>query len=168
MQWSSVGGNNAVVGFSAMGEFFKNHPQSGTEHVTSAVSCGERSQRRDSHIGIYITLLTEPAALQQGTPKSADATDATDANVATDACDDFPGVLRNYCNCKQRLESDVDYDVNEVVARIYPCPDTLERAKADTGRFVRQNDSSCYVSGKTFVVRNISFTQQCCYHDQKR
>lgn len=46
MQWSSVGENKAaVIGFSAKGEFFNNHPQSGTENVASAVSCSKLGRR---------------------------------------------------------------------------------------------------------------------------
>ena len=86
------------------------------------------------------------------------------AELTAKECGQLPDPIKQFCYCKERLESDVDYDVDEVVHQIYPCPRTLEQARADTGRFIRQNHTSCYVSGKTFVVSNISFTQQCCYH----
>ena len=143
MQWSSVGENNAaVVGFNAMGEFFENHPQSGTQKIADAVSCGELRQRGD--IDPLITIFQIP----------------------TEDCDNLTKPSKRLlCHCKSRLANDISFDVNEVVKQLYPCPPTLQQAIADTGRFIRQNDNSCYVSGKTVSINNTSFTQQCCYHE---
>ena len=143
MQWSSVGENKvAIVGFSAKGEFFKNHPQSGTQNIANAVSCPKRRHRRDIDPASYAHL------------------------VSTNLCDMPDDLFRLMCLCNSRLDDDIRFRVNEVVNQLYPCPPTLEQAKADTGRFVRQNDD-CYVSGKRVIMNGTYFTQQCCYHEEE-
>ena len=140
MQWSSVGENKAaVIGFNAEGEFFYNHPQSGTENIANAVSCTNlgRRQRRSE--------------------------DPDTCLMFGEACDMHPDPVKQVCYCASRLDDDTAFDVDEVINRLDPCPPTLAQASIDTGRFVMQKDSTCYVSGRTVVMNSNSFTQQCCY-----
>ena len=143
MQWSSVGENKAaVIGFSAKGEFFNNHPQSGTENVASAVSCSKLGRREKRFLDPSDDLCQFP----------------------TDGCDMLPEPFSQICYCQSRLESDITFNVDEVVNQLDPCPDTVDKARADTGRFVKQTGTACYVSGRTVVINGTSFTQQCCYN----
>ena len=149
MQWSSVGENNsAVVGFNAMGEFFYNHPQSGTQNIADAVSCVEHSQRSNC-----INDMESNTIIMMVTQFNCD-------NITDDE-------KRLICNCESRLENDISFDVDIVVGQLYPCPPTLEQARADAGRFVLQNNTFCYVSRETVIVDGTCFTQQCCYLEDK-
>ena len=147
MQWSSVGNNKAaVVGFNAMGEFFNNHPQSGTQNIASSISCTELGRRKRRFVNINDNFICPMPAVN---------------------CHEYEGIFKEMCYCISRLSVDLNitFTPDEVVDKLDPCPHTSEQAQNDKGRFVKQklNDSLCYVSGRTVVINDISFTQQCCY-----
>ena len=152
IQWSAVGRNTAaVVGFTADGKYFKNHPLSRFSGVGDAVSCtfdvGKRRKRQDGKFNSTSNVLKVPAKIEtvELVKKCLDA----------------------YEKDKFLLESS-GFNVTFLAQMLYPCPCTRAQAIMDRGRFRKQDDMpNCYYSTNPveldLYIEMITLTQQCCY-----
>ncbi len=141
MQWSRSGSNAAVIGFSAGGNYYHNHPLSGTTFIREAVT-GRCSGRNVTNM--FFTLPT--------TPNAHDL-------IHRQRC------LRKYHEDRRFLQG---IDIQSLARQLEPCPCTLLQAILDFGRYIRQSDSFCFVSNNPIrysipAGQHIQLTQQCCY-----
>ena len=139
MEWSRSGSNAAVIGFSAGGQYYHNHPLSGTTYIRDAVRCSGRN--------VTNMLFTLPT-----TPNARDL-------IHRQRC------LRKYHEDRRFLQG---VDIDSLARWLEPCPCTLLQAILDFGRYIRQSNTVCFLSNRPmrYLVpagRHIQFTQQCCY-----
>ena len=154
MQWSGLNQNQgAVIGFDAEGNYFGNHPLSGSSSIGEAVSCTfDNNMRRKKR------------ELQQTDPI---------CNLTPDPPPDFR------TECQQMGQDDISLfrklfganhrEAPRTLADMFgPCPCTKDHADNDLGRYIKQPSDTiigveCYVSGKPITVQTLNLTQQCCY-----
>lgn len=138
MQWSAVGnGQPAVVGLNAGGNYFDNHPLSGTHAVGCAVN-GQHCFAEDDG-----------------------STQSTLLSLPTD-----PSIRAALRPCTLRYQIDKRFvNLSSLTPLLEPCPCTLKQAESDCGRFKPQliGDSQCFVSIREIYANGVSASQQCCY-----
>ena len=139
IQWSRSGSNAAVIGFSAGGVYYHNHPLSGSTFIREAVRCSGRNVTN-----MFFTLPTAPNARDI---------------VHRQRC------LRKYHEDRHFLRGT---DISSLARLLESCPCTLLQAILDLGRYIRQSDTFCFVSSRPVSYdipgsRRIQLTQQCCY-----
>lgn len=145
MQWSKSGNADAVIGYNAAGLYYYNHPLSGTSSVRRGIKCP-----RNNVTNMLFKL-----------PVSQDIK------------------VQRHIRCLQKYTYDkhmlCSVDINNLAARLKPCPCTLQQAVQDLGRYIKQmesDDRMCFVSSKPQMVdlpdgKRIQLTQQCCYKKYK-
>ncbi len=151
MQWSSLGRNRAaVVGYNSEGNFFQNHPSSGSATVADIISCGiNQENRRMGELRVMPVNLPVDQIVREGAEQ---------------------------CISKYNMDANLlRIDPTELakLVRDYPCPLTLTQIVNDPARFTLQTQSPrCYVSTisveskKPPLPFSIYATQQCCYDIQ--
>lgn len=146
IQWNVVGtGRSAVVGFTAGGNFFDNHPLSGTPAIGCAVngqSCFAESNTKSAQNRSVNNLLSLPSDPRlRALVQPCQRTFVRDGNTIN----------------RQKPE--------ELRDMLEPCPHVESKAKFDCGRFKPQSGMpACFVGTKTVNSNGVSILPQCCYN----
>ena len=152
MQWSSLSlsrNRAAVVGYNSEGNFFYNHPSSGSATIADIISCGvNQENRRRGELRIMPINLPVDPIVREGAEQ---------------------------CISKYNYDLElVRMDPIELAKLVsyFPCPLTLTQAENDPARFTLQTRyPRCYVSTVSVDSKlpfSIHATQQCCYDIQNR
>ena len=127
----------ATVGYNANGEYFRNHPASGYEEVTEAVSC------RNTFCNVSVSNLVYKLSLPP-----------TYTTLQRKACTSL------------YIEDLEQPNIGLGTTQLEACPCTWGQAWADQTRFVWSQDSRlCFV--QRFPKEGTTYAQQCCYGDDK-
>lgn len=136
IQWSNVGaGRPAVVGFTAGGRFFDNHPLSGKPEIGCAVN-GQICMADNTSTTALLRLPTDPTL--QATVQPCVRSYVLDAFTLNQQ---NPTALRDILD---------------------PCPSLRSQAEFDGGRF-QPELPDCFVGTRPKHLNGVLFLQQCCY-----
>ena len=150
----------AVIGFDAEGNYFGNHPLSGSSSIGDAVSCTfdiRKRRKRNVQAAGQACDLNPPIGMGFG-----------DVLGAVRICLRLNGEDVDRFNRLFEGEPNVMTVPNRLAGLFGPCPCTEDHARNDLGRYIKQPTGTvfgveCYVSGKPIVMRTLNLTQQCCY-----
>lgn len=165
IQWSGVNRNQgAVIGFDAQGNYFGNHPLSGSSSIGDAVSCTfdiRKRRKRNLQPTDPLCNLNPPNTLGFG-----------DVIGSVRFCLRVIGEDETRFNNLFDGQTDIGTLPNRLAGLFDACPCTEEHARNDLGRYIKQPTGTvfgveCYVSGKPIVMQTLNLTQQCCYTEDE-
>ena len=160
IQWSGLNQNQgAVIGFDAEGNYFGNHPLSGSSSIGEAVSCtfdiNKRRKRNAQQTGQVCDLTSNQLAVTGNFAMECRRIGRQDISLFL-----------------KLFGQDHERDLGTFVNMFDPCPSTMTQINNDLGRYIKQASDTitgveCYVSGKPIVRLSLNLTQQCCYLTDK-
>ena len=140
INWSTIGGESAVVGHNAHKKKFSNHPSSGYSSIGEAVSC---------------TFATAEESPQMTVTSSGEVEVDPATEQAILECSLYEQTVKNEIT-PAVLET-------EILPNVLVCPPTVKQADLDENFHGDPNNANCRLQASPFEYKQYSIVQQCCY-----